>query len=66
MKRKITPREVTIATYMLRNWNNEQIAEELGLSVETVKTHVRNLLNKLGMDSRADLLYQAARLNKPV
>ncbi|WP_245591780.1 helix-turn-helix transcriptional regulator [Cystobacter fuscus] len=66
MKRKLTPREVTIATCLLRNWTNEQIAIELDLSFLTVKTHVRNLLAKLGIDSRADLLYQAARLNKPV
>ncbi|WPB74969.1 LuxR C-terminal-related transcriptional regulator [Archangium violaceum] len=66
MKRKLTPREVTIATCLLRNWTNKQIADELKRSLHTVKTHVRNLLDKLGVDGRADLLYQAARLNKPV
>ncbi len=66
MKRKLTPREVTIAMCLLRNWTNQQIADELKLSFHTVKTHVRNLLAKLGVDNRADLLYQAAHLNKPV
>jgi ATP/maltotriose-dependent transcriptional regulator MalT len=51
---------------LLRNLTNEQIAGELKLSFHTVKTHVRNLLARLGVDGRADLLYQAARLNKPV
>jgi DNA-binding CsgD family transcriptional regulator len=66
MKRELTPSEINVATCLLRNWTNERIAKEFKLSVETVKTHVRNLLTKLGIDSRRDLLYQAARLNKPV
>lgn len=66
MKRALTPSEINVATCLLRNWTNERIAKEFKLSAETVKTHVRNLLAKLGIDSRRDLLYQAARLNKPV
>lgn len=68
MKRRLTARQVTIAQAMLRNWDNEQIARELGLSVETVKTHVRDMFSKkrLNCDSRADFLYQAARLMRPI
>jgi DNA-binding CsgD family transcriptional regulator len=66
MRRKLTPREVDIARLLLRNQSNEQIADELNLSFHTVKTHVRNLFKKLGVDDRTDFLYQAARLNKPV
>jgi DNA-binding CsgD family transcriptional regulator len=66
MEQALTKREVTIATGVLRNWKNDQMARALGISPHTVKTHVRNFLDELGMDSRADFLYQAARLNKPV
>ncbi|NNC15852.1 response regulator transcription factor [Corallococcus exiguus] len=66
MKSKLTPQQVTIATFLLRNWTNEQIASEIGRTHLTVKTHVRNIFDRLGIDSRADLIYQAARLNKPV
>ncbi|CAM4074964.1 helix-turn-helix transcriptional regulator [Corallococcus exiguus] len=66
MECELTTREVTVAKCLLRNRNNEQIADELDLSVLTVKTHVRNIFDKLGIDGRADLIYQAARLNKPV
>jgi DNA-binding CsgD family transcriptional regulator len=66
MRRKLTTREADVARLLLRNRSNEQIAEELALSLHTVKTHVRNLFKKLGVDDRADFLYQAARLNKPV
>ncbi|RKG86425.1 helix-turn-helix transcriptional regulator [Corallococcus terminator] len=66
MRSKLTAREAEVAMYMLRNWNHEQIADELVIAVGTVDTHVRHIRDKLGIDSRADLLYQAARLNKPV
>ena len=66
MQRELTPREVDIARGVLRNWSNGQIADELKISGQTVKTHVRNLFDKLGVDGRADFLYQAAHLNRPV
>ncbi|AGC44056.1 LuxR family transcriptional regulator [Myxococcus stipitatus DSM 14675] len=66
MQRKLTPRELDVARGVLRNWSNGQIADELEISGETVKTHVRNLFDKLGVDCRADFLYQVAHLNRPV
>lgn len=66
MQRELTPREVDIARCVLRNWSNGQIADELKITGQTVKTHVRNLFDKLGVDGRADFLYQAAHLNRPV
>ena len=66
MRRKLTAREAEVAKYQLRNWTNEQIASELRIAVLTVDTHARNIRDKLGIDGRADLIYQAARLNKPV
>ena len=66
MERRLTPRQVVIAKLLLRNRTNEQITEELGGKLLTVKTHVRDIFDRLGIDSRADLIYQAARLNKPV
>ncbi|RYZ40307.1 MAG: LuxR family transcriptional regulator [Myxococcaceae bacterium] len=66
MRSKLTPREAETAKYLLRNWNHEQIADELDISLGTVDAHVRSIRNKLGVDGRADLIYQATRLNKPV
>ncbi|NMO15137.1 helix-turn-helix transcriptional regulator [Pyxidicoccus fallax] len=66
MRRALTPRQVDIARGLLRNWSNETIASELGLSEDTVKTHVRDIFRRLQVDSRADFLYQAAHLNKPI
>ncbi|MBN9686490.1 MULTISPECIES: helix-turn-helix transcriptional regulator [unclassified Corallococcus] len=64
-RQKLSPREVEVVQGVLSNWTNELIAEDLGLTLNTVKTHLRNIFPKLGIESRTDLLYQAARRQKP-
>ena len=51
----LTPREQEVTWYTARGYTNRQIAETLVVSVETVKTHVRHVLEKLGVRSKADL-----------
>jgi RNA polymerase sigma factor (sigma-70 family) len=51
----LTPREQEVTWYTARGYTNRQIAETLVVSVETVKTHVRHVLEKLGVHSKADL-----------
>ncbi|GMU03136.1 hypothetical protein KH5H1_72570 [Corallococcus caeni] len=62
---KLSRREVEVVQGVLSNWTNETIAEDLGLTLNTVKTHLRNIFPKLGIESRTDLLYQAAWRQKP-
>jgi DNA-binding CsgD family transcriptional regulator len=66
LAKQLTPRQIKVAKGILRNWTDQQIAEELGRSRGTVKTHVRAIYERLKCDGRADLMYQAARLLKPV
>lgn len=66
MRRLLSAREVQIVACVLSNWSNEFIARELRLTLNTVKTHVRNIFGKLGVESRADLMYQAAWRRKPL
>ncbi|MFL5357948.1 LuxR C-terminal-related transcriptional regulator [Archangium sp.] len=66
LRLRLTERQAEIVEYVLRNWDNRLIAQELGLTWWTVKTHVRNIFEKLGVESRADLMYQAAWRRKPV
>jgi len=47
-----------VLALIARGLSNKEIARELTVSVPTVKTHVHNLLHKLGARRRAD----AARL----
>ena len=46
------PLEFSIAMLACRNWTNQEIAEYLGLSMNTVKHYVSGILEKLGIDKR--------------
>jgi DNA-binding CsgD family transcriptional regulator len=49
----ITRREREVLTLIASGANSQQIAAELSISVPTVRTHTRNLLQKLGARNRA-------------
>ena len=51
----LTPREQEVTWLTARGYTNRKIAEILVLSPETVKTHVRHILEKLNVSSKADL-----------
>ena len=57
----LTRRETSIARLLAQGYTNRQIAEELGLSVRTAETHRANLMSKLGLKSRVELVRWAAR-----
>ena len=50
----LTPREREILRLLVDGRTNAEIAAHLGLSLYTVKNHVRNLLGKLGAGSRTE------------
>jgi DNA-binding CsgD family transcriptional regulator len=45
-------RELEVVSYVLRGKSNQQIADILGISLQTVKSHIVSILNKTGVDSR--------------
>ncbi len=55
----LTPRELDILRFLVRGYTNRQIAESLGLSVRTVEGHRANLMGKLGVSSRVELVNYA-------
>lgn len=54
----LTPRELEVLNYIAAGASNQEIADELSISLHTVKSHVRNILGKLHAVNRR----QAARL----
>ena len=56
----LTVREREVLEAMRAGRSNSQIADELGISLATVKTHVSNVLSKLGARSRSHAVALAA------
>lgn len=52
----LTPRETDVLAQLQRRRSNAQIAAELHISIETVRTHARHIYRKLGVGSRRELL----------
>jgi len=49
---QLSPREIEVLTALARGRSNKEIAKELSIGEETVKTHVSNILSKLHLADR--------------
>jgi DNA-binding NarL/FixJ family response regulator len=58
----LTPREWVILQHIHLGETNREIARALGLSLHTVKTHVRHVLAKLGVHNRTQAAVRAQEL----
>ena len=58
----LTNRERDVLGLLGRRLSNKEIARELSLSSETVKTHVQNIFRKLGVGKRSDAIAKAVEL----
>jgi len=50
----LTPREEEILALIAKGYSNKLVARELGLTVGTVKVHVKHILKKLGLRTRVE------------
>ena len=60
----LTQREWQVLGLIYSGYSNEQIAGELAVAATTIKTHIRNLYQKLGVAHRQDAVQHAQRLLK--
>ena len=58
---QLTPREMQVLRALAEGLTNKEIAERLHMSVDTERTHMMNILSKLGVHSRLQALLFAAR-----
>lgn len=56
---ELTPRELDVLRLLAKGNTNRQSASLLGISVRTVENHRANLMGKLGIDSRVELVNYA-------
>ena len=57
----LTPREQQILDLLARGYRSKEVAEELGIGVQTVLTHIRNIYEKLQVRSRAEAVARYLR-----
>jgi PAS domain S-box-containing protein len=55
----LTPRQNEVLRMLERGWSTDQMAKELHLSPETVRNHVRRLLQALGVHTRLEAVAHA-------
>lgn len=60
----LTQREWQVLGLIYSGYSNEQIAGELDVAATTIKTHIRNLYQKLGVAHRQDAVQHAQQLLK--
>ncbi|HSV39473.1 MAG TPA: response regulator transcription factor [Nocardioidaceae bacterium] len=58
---RLTDRELEVLRYVAQGLNNREIAKQLFISENTVKNHVRNILEKLQLHSRMEAVMYAVR-----
>ncbi|HAA14713.1 MAG TPA: hypothetical protein DCE41_24705, partial [Cytophagales bacterium] len=56
---QLSKRELEIIAALAEGTNSEQIAEKLFISKNTVRTHRRNIMQKVGVKTSAELIHIA-------
>ena len=62
----LTPRELKIVSAVVAGYSNKEIAEYFKISEDTVKHHLNNIFDKLGVSSRLDLALFAVNQGLPL
>jgi DNA-binding CsgD family transcriptional regulator len=57
---RLSPREAEVAELVLRGYRNPDIAASLGVASSTVKRHLTRIFDKIGVDSRTQLIGRLA------
>ncbi len=58
---RLTDRELQVLRFVAKGMNNREISKQLYISENTVKNHVRNILEKLQLHSRMEAVMYAVR-----
>lgn len=53
-KMPLTGRQAQVAAGLVKGLRNQQIAEELGISLHTVRRHIEQMFRRLGVNNRRD------------
>jgi len=57
-KFRLTARETTVVRHLMKGWTNKEIANEMGLAVQTVKEYLKHILEKTRTTTRTGIVMQ--------
>ena len=60
----LTKREKEVFVLLVKNKSTKDIAEELEISEKTVRNHISNVMQKLGVKGRASAVVELLKLNE--
>ena len=60
----LTKREKEVFLLLVKNRTTKDIALELGISEKTVRNHISNVMQKLGVKGRASAVVELLKLNE--
>ncbi len=64
MKRILTTREKEVFDLLIENKTTKEIAKELNISEKTVRNHISNTIQKLGVKGRAAAVVELLKLKE--
>ena len=60
----LTTKEKKIFDLLIKNYSTEDIAAYFNISSKTVRNHISNVIQKLGVKSRSQALLELIRMNE--
>lgn len=60
----LTARERNVFELLIENMSTKEIASELGISEKTVRNHISNVMQKLGVNGRAGAVVELLKLKE--
>ena len=60
----LTSRELEIFELLIKNYDTDMIAEKLHISSKTVRNHISNVIQKLGVKSRSHAVIELIKINE--
>lgn len=60
----LTAREKVIFEYLIDNMTTKEIAYKLGISEKTVRNHISNVMQKLGVNGRVGAVVELLKLEE--
>lgn len=61
-ERLLTEREETVLQFLSRGYSYGELAKEMGVTINTIQTHIRGLYAKLEVHSKSEAIFEATQL----